>query len=301
MEKINVILDTDISNEIDDQFALAYLIKSLKGINLQAITIAPFEKSGYSKVKSIEEGLDLSFETAGKILDMLGVEEYKNKMFKGATKYFFQSKEQNPAVEKIIATARENQKTTIIAIGAITNIALALYHAPDIVKKLEVIWLGGNSFLSEFNNEFNFRQDVEAVRLVFNSKVKLTVIPCRNVASAMATTIYELNHYLAGSGEIGKYFCYIFENCKKAYRENENDVIGESKVLWDLSAVAYFINKEWFTCKEISCPKILKNLAYKKTKLRHKINFVMDINRHKIYQDFFLKMGCKNDKIKSEK
>ena len=109
MEKINVILDTDISNEIDDQFALAYLIKSLKGINLQAITIAPFEKSGYSKVKSIEEGLDLSFETAGKILDMLGVEEYKNKMFKGATKYFFQSKEQNPAVEKIIATARDRK------------------------------------------------------------------------------------------------------------------------------------------------------------------------------------------------
>ena len=37
MEKVNVILDTDISNEIDDQFALAYLIKSLKNISANSV------------------------------------------------------------------------------------------------------------------------------------------------------------------------------------------------------------------------------------------------------------------------
>ncbi len=296
MEKINVILDTDISNEVDDQFALTYLIKSLKDYNLEAITIAPFEKSGYSKVKSIEEGLDVSFETASKILDMIDASKYKKKMYKGALKYFFESKENNLAVDQIIEIARKNDNTTIIAIGAITNVALALYHAPDIVSKLEIIWLGGNSFLSEKNDEFNFRQDVEAVKYVFNLKVKLTVIPCRNVASSLSTTTYELNHYIGKCGEIGEYLCQIFKNCKRAYRENENDEIGESKVLWDLSAVAYLLNKDWFTCKQISCPKILKDLSYKQTKGKHKVNFVMDMNRHKIYQDFFLKMGYKNQK-----
>lgn len=293
MEKINVILDTDISNEVDDQFALTYLIKSLKNVNLQAITIAPFEKRGYSKVKSIEEGLTVSFETAGKILDMLGAEKYRGKMYKGATKYFFQSKESNPAVEKIIKIAKKNDSTTIIAIGAITNIALAFYRAPEIINKVEVVWLGGNSFLCEKNDEFNFKQDVEAVKYVFNSKVRLTVIPCRNVASALATTIYEINHYIGKSGEIGKYLCQIFKDCKRAYRKSKDDEIGESKVLWDLSAIAYVLNKNWFMCKEVSCPKILDDMSYKSTKRKHKINFVMDMNRHKIYQDFFMKMGYK--------
>ena len=42
MKKINVILDTDTYNECDDQFALAYMIKSQDVFNIEAITIAPF-------------------------------------------------------------------------------------------------------------------------------------------------------------------------------------------------------------------------------------------------------------------
>lgn len=293
MEKVNVILDTDISNEIDDQFALAYLIKSLKNINLEAITIAPFEKSGYSSVKSIEEGQDVSFNTAEKILDLMNARKYKKKMYKGALKYFFESKESNQAVEEIIKIARKNGETIVIAIGAITNIALAFYHAPDIVSKTQVIWLGGHSFLSNCNNEFNFRQDVEAVKFVFNSKVKLTVIPCHNVASQLSTTIFELKHYLAKSGDIGEYLCDIFDTMCKTYNKEKLEDIGHTKVIWDISAIAYLLNKNWFTCKAISCPKIDKNLAYKHTTLKHKINFVMNLKRDKIYQDFFLKMGNK--------
>ena len=41
-EKINVILDTDTYNECDDQFALAYMIKSQDIFNIEAITVAPY-------------------------------------------------------------------------------------------------------------------------------------------------------------------------------------------------------------------------------------------------------------------
>ncbi len=289
----NVILDTDMANEIDDQFALCYLIKSLKEINLQAITIAPFSNSGYANTKTIEEGTNLSFETTCRILDMINASEFKNVVYKGATAYFFENKELNSASSKIIEYSRQNKHTTIIAIGAITNVALAIYHAPEIINKIDIIWLGGNSFLSEVNNEFNFRQDVEAVRTVFNSGVKLTVIPCRNVASNLSTTIYELEHYLLGLGEIGKYLCEIFKNCKKACRKGLYDTIGESKTLWDISAVAYFLNRDWFKSTQISCPEIIDNTAYKYTNDKHQITFVSDLNRYEIYKDFFIKMGYK--------
>jgi len=168
--KKKIILDTDMFNEVDDQFALAYLIKSLDTFELEAITIAPFSKSGYANTITVEEGTEKSYDTTLKILDMLEKPEYKNIVYKGATKYFYESEESNPAVDKIIEIANKNNKTIILAIGAITNIALAIKKAPEIINKIKVVWLGGNSFLTKNNNEFNFRQDIKAVQTVFDSK-----------------------------------------------------------------------------------------------------------------------------------
>lgn len=296
MEKRHIILDTDISNEIDDQFALTYLIKSLKDLSLDAITIAPFKSTKFVTTKTITESTDLSYATACKILDLLNAPKYKKKIYKGASHYFNESKEPNSASQKIIEIAHKNEHTTIIAIGAITNIAVAIYSAPDIVKKIDIIWLGGHSFLSNDNNEFNFKQDVEAVRTVFNSKTPLVVIPCKNVASQLSTTVFELEHYIGHLGEIGAYLCQIFKGMEAKIAKTKKDFVGSNKTLWDLSAVAYIINKDWFSVQEISCPEILDDTAYKLTKNRHKVNFVMDLNRHKIFQDFFFKMGYKYEK-----
>lgn len=290
MEKKKIILDTDMYNEVDDQFALTYLMKSLDVFDLQAITIAPFSKSGYANTLTIEEGTEKSYETTIKILDMLNKSSYKNIVYKGATKYFKDSKQTNDAVEKIIEIANKNDKTTIIAIGAITNVALALEKSPEIINKIKVVWLGGNTFLTKDNSEFNFRQDIPAVQKVFDSKVELVVIPCRNVASNLSTTIYELEHYLSKDTELNKYLCDIFIKCKKSFMKEETDEIGSSKTLWDLSAIAYEINADWFKSEMISCPIVLENGLYEQTTERHNVVFVNDLYRNKIYQDFFIKM-----------
>ena len=293
MEKKKIILDTDMFNEIDDQFALTYLIKSLDVFDLQAITIAPFSKSGYANTTTIEEGTEKSYETTLKILDMLERPEYKDIVYRGATKYFKDSEKSNEAVEKIIEIANKNEKTTILAIGAITNVALAIRKHPEIINKIKVVWLGGNSFLTKDNSEFNFRQDIKAAQVVFESKVELVVIPCRNVASNLSTTIYELKHYLSDHTEINEYLCDIFIKCKKSYMKESKDEIGSSKTLWDLSAIAYEINADWFKAEYISCPKILDNGLYEQTEDMHKVIFINDLYRNKIYQDFFIKMGAK--------
>ena len=296
MEKRNIILDTDISNEIDDQFALTYLVKSLKGLSLDAITIAPFKSTPFVKTKTITDSTKLSYNTACKILDLLKAPKYKQIIYKGASHYYHESKEINPASQKIIEIARKNQYTTIVAIGAITNIAVAISSAPDIAEKIEVIWLGGHSFLSKDNNEFNFKQDVEAVRTVFNSKASLVVIPCKNVAAQLSTTIFELEHYIGKLGGIGAYLCQIFKDMEAKISKTKKDAVGSCKTLWDLSAVAYLVNKDWFSVQEISCPKIEDNTSYTLTKSQHKITFVHDLDRQKIFQDFFIKMGYKYEK-----
>ena len=153
-EKINVILDTDTYNECDDQFALAYMLKNQDIFNVEAITVAPYS---HKKSKlTIKEGQVLSYNEILKICGWLNFDT-NNKVFKGSTDYIKNGyKEENDAVNKIIEIALKNDKTHILAIGAITNIALAIEKEPKIIDKIEVIWLGGHSLLQDNNDEFNF-------------------------------------------------------------------------------------------------------------------------------------------------
>lgn len=281
IDKINVILDTDTYNECDDQFALSYMIKSQDRFNVEAITIAPYH---HDNSISIYEGTERSYEEVVKICKYLNF-EIKNKVFRGSTDYVCNgSYEKAEAVEKIIEVANKNEKTYIMSIGALTNIAIALKKEPKIINKIEVIWLGGNSILSKNNDEFNFSQDVQAVKDVFKSKVKLTIIPCKNVASNLRTSIYELQYYLKDKNELCNYLCSRFYNDGK-------HGIQTRRVIWDISAVAYLVNKDWFEVTTVNCPNINDDTSYEVNTNNHKIDIVNYIDVDKVYNDLFKKLG----------
>lgn len=281
-EKLNVILDTDTYNECDDQFALAYMIKNQDIFNIEAITVAPY--SHKERNETVISGREKSYNEIIKICNWLNLDT-TNKVFKGAEDYICNGyDETNDAVNKIIEVALKNNKTYILAIGAITNVALAIKKEPKIIDKIEVVWLGGHSLLQNNNLEFNFRQDVNSVKIVFDSKVKLTIIPCKNVASNLRTSVYELNHYLKDKSELCNYLIDRFYN--DGYHG-----IQERRVIWDISVIAYMINKEWFTSEDISCPNIKEDTSYELTTNNHKITMVNYINVNKVYNDLFKKLG----------
>ena len=276
----NVILDTDTYNECDDQFALSYMLKSQDIFNIEAITVAPYS----NKNCTVPVGIENSYNEVIKICNMLNYDS-TNKVFKGSTDYISNGyNENNDAINKIIEVALKNKKTYIMAIGALTNIALAIKNKPDIIEKIEIIWLGGNSFLRKDNTEFNFKQDVQAVKIVFESKVKLTVIPCKNVASNLRTSIYELNHYLKDKSNLCNYLIDRF------YNDGYHGV-QERRIIWDISVIAFLINKSWFETQDISCPLINEDTSYSFTQARHPITFVNFLDVDKIFSDLFKKLG----------
>ena len=281
-EKINVILDTDAYNECDDQFAITYMIKSQDIFNIEAITAAPY--SHQSHHETAKEGQEKSYHEILKLCKWLNFDT-TNKVFRGAEDYISKGyNKENEAVKKIIEIALRNDKTYIMAIGAITNVALAIKKEPKIIDKIEVIWLGGHSLLQDNNLEFNFKQDIDAVRIVFNSKVKLTIIPWKNVASNLVTSIYELNHYLKGKSDLCDYLINRFYN--DGYHG-----LQERRNIWDISVIAYLINKNWFTSQDISCPNIKEDTSYEITTNNHKITMVNYIDVNKVYHDLFKKIG----------
>lgn len=279
MNKCKVILDTDTLNEADDLFAIAYMFKSHDIFDVQAITIAPFKHSMWKK--TVSESIDASYDETCKLYDYLNISD-KSNIYKGSRDYYSNGYlECNEAVRKIVEIANKNEKTYILAAGCLTNVAIAINLYPEIINKIEVIWIGTN-FLFGRNKDFNFNQDVEAVRYVFNSKVKLTVIPCSPISSNLMTSIFELEYELKGTNELNDYLCYKFYN----------RYWGPHKrwPLWDISIIAYMINKDWFDTMEVSCPIINEDNTFTLTTDQHRITFVKYLNANCIFEDLFNKL-----------
>ena len=66
---VDVILDTDAYNEIDDQFAIAYLLRSKEKLNVKALYAAPFYNS---RSCGAEDGMEKSYQEIHKLLNFLG-------------------------------------------------------------------------------------------------------------------------------------------------------------------------------------------------------------------------------------
>lgn len=281
-DKINLILDTDTYNECDDQFALSYMLKNQKLFNVEAITVAPY--SHKTRNISVKDGQELSYNEILKICNLVDFNT-EDKVFKGSMDYIQNGyNDDNEAVNKIIEIAQKNDKTYIIAIGAITNVALAIKKQPKIIDKIEVVWLGGNELNYKDNLEYNFRQDIEAVKIVLNSKVKLTILPCKNVVSELRIDINTLKENIGNKSELCNYLIDRFYN--DGYHG-----IQEERVIWDISCIAYIINKDWFEFKQISCPNIREDTSYELTENKHNITFVTKVDKDKIYKDLFRKLG----------
>lgn len=281
-KKINVILDTDTYNECDDQFALAYLIKSQEIFNIDAITIAPYSHNSKRKI-TVFDSQQLSYNEVLKISMWLKFNT-ENTVYKGSTDYlsngYFES---NDAVNKIIEVALKNNKTYILAIGAITNIAIAILKEPRIVDKIEIIWLGGNEIKFKDNSEYNFRQDVKAVKEVLYSGVKLTILPCKNVVSNLMIDLETISSKIGNQSEICDYLINKFH-------DDGYHGITNSRIIWDIAVVAYAKNKDWFEVKEISCPIINEDNTYEMTQNHNIVNFVTNLNKDAIYNDLFNKL-----------
>jgi inosine-uridine nucleoside N-ribohydrolase len=80
------------------------------------------------------------------------------------------------AVDLIVDTLLESrQKITVVAIGPLTNIALALKADPRIKNNIErIVIMGGAYFTSQA--EYNFKRDRTAAEIVFHSGVPITAV-----------------------------------------------------------------------------------------------------------------------------
>ncbi len=285
---LSMVLDTDTYNEIDDQFALVYALMS-PNLSVEAVYAAPFWNSRSS---GPADGMERSYQEILHILNLMG-HRAEGFAYRGSDRYLSSEETPvlSPAAEDLVQRARRADPGPlyVLAIGAITNVASALLMAPDIVDKIVVVWLGGQPWYWHTAKEFNLQQDMPAARVMFDSGVPLVHVPCKNVAEHLRTTLPEMATYVKGRGRLGEYLYGIYE----AYRP---DHYAASKVIWDISSVAYVNHPDWVPTELRPSPILRDDGTWApEDSRRHPIRQAYDVDRDAIFGDLFRKLEARQE------
>ena len=282
---MDLVVDTDAYNEIDDQFALAYVLAS-DSFNLKAVCAAPFFNA---RSKSPADGCEKSFDEIHHILKLAGREEHKDSVYMGSLEFLSNENTPviSPAAEKIAALAMNytaDRPLYVAAVGAITNVASAILINPEIVKRMVVVWLGGHARHWPDAAEFNLIQDVAAARVVFNSGVPLVQLPCLGVVSSFSFSGDELKARIEGKNRLCD---YLYERTVEMYAHKDGS--PWSKILWDVTVPAYLAGG--FTREYIvPSPVIQYDGRYSTDPSRHPMKYVYHIERDALAGDLFNKL-----------
>ncbi|ANE48699.1 nucleoside hydrolase [Paenibacillus swuensis] len=282
--KIRMVLDTDTYNEIDDQFAVIYALKSPERMQVEAFYAAPF----FNELSTgPRDGMEKSYNELEKISGLLP-EMGEMPIYRGSAEYLpgadtaVESDAARNLVERAMASP-DDDPLYVVAIGAITNVASAILMEPRIVEKIVVVWLGGHALQWADTKEFNLFQDIHASRVVLDSGVPLVLVPCFGVASHLQTTLSEIREYVKDSGPAGNYLYETFRDCS-------TDHFAYSRVIWDIANIAYLNNGDWTPSALVHSPRLSEDFRWSVDTSRHLIRYVHAVDRNAIFRDLFTKL-----------
>lgn len=283
---LDVILDTDTFNEIDDQFAIAYLLRSDDRLNTLALYAAPF--TNFRDVTPAI-GMEQSYQEIYKVLNLMNC---NRPVLRGAEQFL--PDENTPvtsdaALDLINRAAQYSPDAPlyVVAIGAITNIASAILLEPSIKEKIVVVWLGGNAHHFHDTAEFNMRQDIAAARVVMRSGVRFVHLPCRGVVNTFTISKPELEYWLAGTNKLADYLA------RNTIQKAETYAGGTpwTRTIWDVAAVAWLLNDDDRFMHSRKIPAKLPGYDNRYTdEPAPEIDYVYHVNRDALMTDLIRKL-----------
>jgi purine nucleosidase/pyrimidine-specific ribonucleoside hydrolase len=178
--RIPIILDTDIGDSIDDALALAFALHSPE-LDVRAVTTVIDDVESKTrlawKMLGIYNRRDIALAMGASEPLLDPTTSVPSKEFEVLTRNdVIPEAARKRAVDLIIDTLLQSRgKITIVAIGPMTNIALAIKTDPRIKNNIERIVIMGGAYLSS-ESEYNVKRDRAAAQIVFQSGVPITAV-----------------------------------------------------------------------------------------------------------------------------
>ena len=238
-QPIRLILDSDTANEIDDLFAIAYVLPD-DTVDFLGLSSAQWFHawSGDSTVYQSQQLNEDLLRIAGRmeLSHPLGADIIMGKPWGD-----YDARD-SPAAQFIIEQAQEvpdGEKMVVMCIGAATNLASAIALEPSIKDKIVAYMLGFRyDFDGKFWNkdEFNIRRDLNAANYLLNTEgLELHVMP---ISVAIKYT-WERSATFGHLNKAGKMGIYLRNRWGKAGGPD-----AKKWTMWDVALLQAFLKPE---------------------------------------------------------
>lgn len=138
--------------------------------------------------------------------------------------------EKQHAVDAIISTVRSNPGITIVTLGPLTNVALAVAQAPDLVSNVGRCVIMGGAPCCEGNvtpaAEYNMWVDPEAARIVFRSGLPIELVGWQLCRGAAVVGPADIEHI----GKLGTPLANFAVECNSTARNAYRTQTGEDGI-----------------------------------------------------------------------
>lgn len=278
---IPLILSTDVGNEIDDQWAVMYLL-----------TNPQFDVLGM--VSSHAPTLpDPSAHYTYRVL----VDEVENHMALASHPPLFEGSSLpladthtprgNAGVDFIIGASRafsKDHRLDVLTIGAATDVASAILEDPGIADRIRVVAMGFNRW-PDGGDEFNVANDPRAWQVILDSRVPV-VIGCGDVCRAyLALTPDQAKRLVADHGPLGawlwaEYQDWYYRNVKPL----RQDDFSKPWIIWDIITAAYV--EGLATGESKPRPSLGDNMVFEHPATSEQITWITSVDSKRLWADF---------------
>ena len=269
-EKRKVFLDADTANEIDDLYAISRALIE-PSWEITTLSAAHWQTSLWAEPQSME----LSHRINNVLVGHLGL-PIKTRRGAPARMYDwgYQARHSAAAYEIInqVKELPEGEKLTVVSLGALTNIASAVYIEPSIASKI-VSYSYGTGYDPDQDlitiTDFNCMMDMQALFYMFNSDVEMHIMPGQ-LGALMEFEYATLETELRGTHTLGDYLVDRWYN--------HLDGLRKKRWIWDLSLIGAMIHAESSNEIEVMTPK---NMGART------VFYYSEIDADKIMTDFY--------------
>ncbi|MGN6688706.1 MAG: nucleoside hydrolase [Actinomycetales bacterium] len=305
---VEVVIDTDVTNEIDDQFAIVWALLRQDRLRIRGLHACPWASSPdlylrpdmdtpTGRVTEPEtthraehvgpaEGVERAAQQLRRIVALTGRDDVPVR--KGSAAFLDDARTpvDSEATDALIALAHEDRKGPlyVAAIGCATNFASAVLRDPSIAERIVVVWTSAYpSFWPRPNVSYNLSLDLHASRALLDSGVPLVYLPGYYVGEELRVGRLELEANVRGHGALGD---YLWE-CWDSHWMSDSRDPAFSKVIWDLICVAWLINPRWLSTDLVATPLLDDELRWRQQPGRPVMREAFDVDRDAIFRDLY--------------
>jgi len=257
-----VIFDTDSGLFGDDGAALVMLLRSPAQVSVQGVTIVPGNVWAGQGAEYMFHILDLlkrpqvvvATGADGPLIHTAAMAKESERRW-GALNYIGAFSQEPGTVSSAPGFKLTNRKpradaVTILAIGPMTNIALALKMKPEIETKIKrIVFMGGNIRVAGNANsaaEFNFWFDPEAAHIVLRSRIPKKIMFSLDICYQARIRKAEFDQIANVHSPITDLYRDDLGNRYPGFLRKPD----ATSFLWDTLAAAYLLDPDYVTKSE---------------------------------------------------